>query len=1064
VTFVRDQDGLVSQVQHSGGYQVAVDTVYTSAGMRAEGLRLLDGSNGGGGSALLRYGYDPRGRLVELTDSTDTPFIYEYDDADRITAWIDRCGYRFEYEYDDAGRVMRTRGEDDYLSGAFEYRPDERVTVYTDSLGNPTEYHYDEHGHVRETVDPLGGVTVTEYDAYGRLLSYRDQCGNTTSLTLDAAGDPIAVSRPDGTVIRAEYNALRSAVRITHADGAEWHYTYDERGNLVAKTDPLGATDRFSYDERGRLTAAVDPLGQVTAIETDRAGLPLQATDPLGAAWLVRRDARGRVVSAIDPLGAQTETEWGAAGRPVLCRLPDGTAEAWEWDANGQLAAHVDPAGQRTVFENGSFGRIRARTDADGARYAFTYDTELRLTAVTGPTELCWRYRYDPAGNLAAERDFNGRETTYSYDATGRLASRVNGAGQRVELIRDEAGRVIERRASTGPAMTDARRTGTASDMAADSVTRFEYDRTGRLIRAATPDTELVYTRDPLGRVLAEAVNGHAVASDYDPAGRRLSRTTPTGRTSSWTYDAANRAASVAVGERRIEFGYDAAGRETHRWIGPSVAITSEWDALDRISGRRLLAVDGAEQERRSRVLEERLWQYRADGMVDAVHETVGGTRRYQVDPLGRITAVQAADWSETYAYDRLGNLVHSANTRMPDMATAGDRETDGTLLRLAGRTAYEYDDQGRLVSAVRRTLSGKSISWQYTYDPEDRLVSAMLPGGAVWRYRYDALGRRVAKQHYTADGSAGPEIRFSWDGAVLAEQYSPGLTDVITVWDYEPGSWTPVAQERRRITAAGPLAEQHEIDVQFHAIVPDLLGTPAELVEPDGTVAWRRREDLWGARIGNGPNTDGDGAAPDCPLGFPGQYLDPETGLHYNFLRYYDPQTARYLTSDPIGLAGSPNPHGYVLNPLSLADPVGLKPKGGKTAVAQPDGPEPIRIYEPGGKHGPNVVNTSRGVNSKEPVDGQAALDRSVQIKPTALRRIGVDENNGEIVILDRTRVRPAPEPAPGAEPQPDTEIYHGHVRSWDDMSSDQGMADARNTAMRAGLVDKKGNIKPCP
>ncbi|GAA2334583.1 hypothetical protein SVIO_027910 [Streptomyces violaceusniger] len=108
--------------------------------------------------------------------------------------------------------------------------------------------------------------------------------------------------------------------------------------------------------------------------------------------------------------------------------------------------------------------------------------------------------------------------------------------------------------------------------------------------------------------------------------------------------------------------------------------------------------------------------------------------------------------------------------------------------------------------------------------------------------------------------------------------------------------------------------------DAQFHAIVTDLVGTPTELVTPDGTLVWQARTTIWGTPLSTPPGEV------DCPLRFPGQYADPETGLNYNFFRYYDPETARYLTPDPLGLAPADNPHIYVVNPLTWAGPLGLE------------------------------------------------------------------------------------------------------------------------------------------
>ena len=62
-----------------------------------------------------------------------------------------------------------------------------------------------------------------------------------------------------------------------------------------------------------------------------------------------------------------------------------------------------------------------------------------------------------------------------------------------------------------------------------------------------------------------------------------------------------------------------------------------------------------------------------------------------------------------------------------------------------------------------------------------------------------------------------------------------------------------------------------------------------------------------------------------DCPVRFQGQWFDDESGLHYNFNRYYDPACGSYISQDPIGLDGGTRSYGYVHNPLSWVDPFGL-------------------------------------------------------------------------------------------------------------------------------------------
>ena len=115
-------------------------------------------------------------------------------------------------------------------------------------------------------------------------------------------------------------------------------------------------------------------------------------------------------------------------------------------------------------------------------------------------------------------------------------------------------------------------------------------------------------------------------------------------------------------------------------------------------------------------------------------------------------------------------------------------------------------------------------------------------------------------------------------------------------------------------------------------AIVTDLVGSPAELINDQGGIAWYHRTALWGRTL------DQSRSGAYTPLRFPGQYADPESGLNYNFHRHYDPTTGRYGSGDPLGLAAGSNPHRYALNPHEVVDPLGLMTS--TTTVYRVEGP----------------------------------------------------------------------------------------------------------------------------
>jgi len=416
---------------------------------------------------------------------------------------------------------------------------------------------------------------------------------------------------------------------------------------------------------------------------------------------------------------------------------------------------------------------------------------------------------------------------------------------------------------------------------------------------------------------LSETVDGRTMRNTYDARGYRIQRESPTGLVSQWQYDAAGRVAALSGTVAALSFAYDEAGREVERQLSPAAVLRQAYDASGRLSSQRIVST--ADPLATAQLLQDRGYHYLADGAVSVLEDRLRGDRSLVLDPLGRVTAVRAAQWQETYAYDASGNLAFS-DSPVAAPEARGERETSGTLVRRAGRTTYDYDEQRRLVRTIRRTLSGQRKQWHYEWDAENRLKAVTEPDGTTWRYDYDPLGRRIAKHQMAADGSASRSITFVWDGSHLAEQTetdAAGRTEVIT-WDYEPDSFRAAAQTRRAWSGLAGTAEA-AVDIEFHAIVTDLVGTPMELVSSDGTLAWHWSAGLWG----QGQTSFGDGAY--CPLRFPGQYHDPETGWNYNLFRYYDPENARYVTPDPMGLAPAPNQYAYVDNPLAWTDPLGL-------------------------------------------------------------------------------------------------------------------------------------------
>ncbi|MFJ5729961.1 DUF6531 domain-containing protein [Streptomyces paradoxus] len=902
ITFDYDEAGAPVAVRHSGGYHVSVAT--QDGRVTALSLR---GTAEEGDVTLRRFGYTG-GNLAEVVNSSGQALTFTYDERLRVTSWTDRNQRRYAYTYDAQDRCVSQGGEAGHLTGTFSYDgtdpawPGCRVTTHTAADGAVTRFVVTDHSQVVAEIDPLGAVTRTEYDRHHHLLSRTDALGNTTRYENNAFGKPTRVTLPDGGVVTVEYDSLQLPTRIVQPDGGVREHAYDERGNRVRSSAPDGAVTRFAYDAYGRLLSVTDPLGATTRVLCNPAGLRAETVSALGERSVRTYDSFGRLSSVTDPLGHTTRLWWTVEGRMSRVMGPDGVEETWTYDGEGNCTAHTAPGGARTTFEYGPFDLLTAQTGPDGGRYAFEYDASLRLKQVSNPLGSQWRYTYDLAGRLVAETDFDDQRTEYAIDAAGRLEKRLNPAGQRVDYSYDAAGRL---------------RGKTVDGVA----TAYEYDEAGRLVHASGPGGDLCMDRDRAGRITAERINGRTLLSSYDAMGRRVERVTPSGARTRYDYDAVGRTIRLSGSGHTVDFVRDRAGQEVERSVDDGLCFTQERDTLGRPVEQRWTAA--------GRQVQHRTYGYGADRHLKRFTDALDGPTTFDVDTdaMGRVRAFQGGDRAESYGYDAAGHITSASWSGYQGIDdAAGNRSYTGTRLHRAGAVRYSYDAAGRVVERRKTRLSRKPDVWRYDWDAEDRLTSVVTPDGTRWRYVYDPLGRRIAKERLAGDGRTVLErTDFTWDGTSLAEQTAvdPALPHPVTLtWDYD--GLRPVTQTERLTNSV----TQEEVDSRFFAVVTDLIGSPTELVDPQGEVAWRARRTVWGAtswpRRSNGYT----------PLRFPGQYHDLESGLHYNYHRHYDPETARYTSLDPLGLAPAPDPYGYVTNPLRQVDPFGLMACDEETVV----------------------------------------------------------------------------------------------------------------------------------
>jgi RHS repeat-associated protein len=682
-------------------------------------------------------------------------------------------------------------------------------------------------------------------------------------------------------------------------------YSYDRHCNCIGVTHPDGTTRRFEYAGDSLPQKLIDETGAEFTHEHDDSGNIIATIDALGNRRECRYNQAGDLAQAIDPLGGVTKFEWNGRGQLIELTTPLGAATRYSYDERGRLTSVNDPLGNATRYAYDSLDRLMQVERPDGTKHRYEYDPEGNLTNFRDANGAETRFRYVDYNKLGGRVDAlgytqrfvynteadlvevrNERDETYrfTYDALSRVTREIGFDGLRWEYDYDPAGQLSARVDPAGRIMRfirDRQRRVIERLRPDGSAISFGYDSAGRLTKATSPDSKIEFKYNALGQVIWESQNRQVVEHKYDALGRRIERHSPSGRMVEFAYDADSRLSRLQTPNGAMEFEYDKAGRVAKRRTPGELEESFEYDRCGRTI-EQLLRKPGQKPFRRG-------YRYDPEGNLIELNDSEKGVSRFTYDPVERLREVlQPEKGPEQFVYDSTGNLFRRGGREFhyerPDRLTKAD---GATLI---------YDEVGNLIEKRR----GGSVI-RYSYDPDNQLVAVETKEGWRIEFTYDAFGRRTAKK------AKDSETGFLWDGDVLLAEERGGKSNQ---YIFEPESNVPLCRFDER---------------GFDAYHNDHLGTPRELTDERGQVVWAADYDVYG-RI-NGLQA----VKSENLIRFQGQYEDCETGLFYNWFRYYDPELGRFISQDPLGLLGGLNLYEYAHNPINWVDPPGLiKRKGG--------------------------------------------------------------------------------------------------------------------------------------
>lgn len=733
-------------------------------------------------------------------------------------------------------------------------------------VNDVTRYDYNSSDDLISITNALGHVTeITSHDPSGRPLTINDANGTATTLTWDLRGR-LTQSIFDNRATNYSYDSVGQLTRVTQADGSYLDYKHDDAHRLYEISDNLGHKIQYTLDKIGNRTQTIttDTNGNIALSQTavfDKLSRLIQTLGNNGQSQTLNYDNNHNPLSSTDAQSRQSQSIYDALNRLIKSIDSNAKGTDLEYDDQDNLTKVTDARGLETTYVYNGFDEVVSQISPD-----------------TGTTT----YTYDSAGNVSSMTDARGITVNYTYDALNRVLT--ESYPDSTELVRyrydngnRRKGRIYDMRDDSGRTIFSYDKRGNNTYRRNDIdgyqfITRYSYWNDNRLRVLTYPSgRQILYTRDASGRVNRVRTRDK-IDGSYTP----------------WAY-LANSITHQPFGDIKSML------------FGNGLTYNADFDLDARLT-----------QQTVNSVLENNYSYNNIDNIVTIGHAlNTALNQYYEYDDLDRLIYEEGINGPRYFEYDAVGNRTYELKNSITSIYTS-QKANANQIDTLNTQANYAYDPIGNI-------LTDRNGVRTMTYNDKGRLETLAYSGVQRASYEYNAQGQRIKKARTLTDGRI-LNYYFQYDkqGQLLSEVYYLG-TRLISYTDFVWLEGRPIAQIRKLFKSNGDI---NKIETRY--LHTDHLYTPRKATDENGTIVWRWDSDAFGyAQPSRDP--DGDGKKQYIRLRFAGQYHDPESGLFYNYFRYYDPYTGRYVTSDPIGLGGGINTYGYVGGkPTKYVDPTG--------------------------------------------------------------------------------------------------------------------------------------------